>query len=91
MKVRWSPAATESFSEIVKYIRQQNPAAALRVAQSIYQAIGQLKKFPHRGRPGKIKGTRELVLPSLPFIVVYRINENMIEIARVLHGAQRWP
>ena len=48
-------------------------------------------KFPLRGRPGRVNGTRELVISPLPYIVVYRIRENFIEIAKVLHGAQRWP
>jgi toxin ParE1/3/4 len=91
MKVRWSPAAAANFAEIIQHIREQNGASALRVARSIYETVRQLKKFPNRGRRGRMKGTRELVLSSLPFIVVYRVNEDTIEIARVLHGAQRWP
>jgi plasmid stabilization system protein ParE len=43
------------------------------------------------GRPGRVAGTRELALAPLPFIVVYRVREYRVEIARILHGAQRWP
>jgi plasmid stabilization system protein ParE len=43
------------------------------------------------GRPRRVAGTRELALAPLPFIVVYRVKEDRVEIARILHGAQRWP
>ena len=91
MKVRWSPEAATDFVGIVKYIRQQNPSAADRVAHAIFESATSLKSFPDRGRPGRVKDTRELVLPSLPFIVVYRVKRHAVEIVRVLHGSQRWP
>jgi toxin ParE1/3/4 len=91
MEVRWSPEAATDFTSIVRYIRQDNPSAALRVAHAIHNAIAKLNTFPNRGRPGRIDGTRELPLASLPFVVVYRVRENAVEIARLLHGAQRWP
>jgi toxin ParE1/3/4 len=47
--------------------------------------------FPHRGRPGKKENTRELVLSPLPYIVVYRIAGDAVNILRILHGAQKWP
>lgn len=91
MEVRWSPEAAADFTAIVRYIREDNPSAALRVGRAIHNAIAQLNTFPNRGRSGRIDGTRELPLASLPFIVVYRVRENAVEIVRVLHGAQRWP
>ena len=75
----------------MEYIRAQNPNAANRVAHSIYGSVTSLESFPHRGRPGRIDGTRELVLVPLPFIVVYRVTSKLVEIVRVLHGSQRWP
>jgi toxin ParE1/3/4 len=91
MKIRWSPEAATDFVGIVKYIRQQNPSAADRVAHAIFESATSLKSFPDRGRPGRVKDTCELVLPSLPFIVVYRLKPHAVEIVRVLHGSQRWP
>ena len=87
MQIRWSPEASLDFAGIVEYIRQQNPPAAGRVARNIYENIAGLEAFPQRGRVGRVPGTRELVLVPLPFIVVYRIREDWIEIARVLHGS----
>src|ERR1039457_4300889 len=72
MQVRWSPQAAEDLAAIVAHIRKDDPAAAHRTAREIYERAGALKTFPHRGRHGRVKGTRELPLPPLPFIVVYR-------------------
>jgi toxin ParE1/3/4 len=91
MTIRWSPEAAADFFGIVKYIHQQNPSAADRVARAIFESVTALESFSDRGRPGRVKDTRELVLPSLPFIVVYRVKRHAVEIVRVLHGSQRWP
>jgi len=53
MEVRWSPEAAADFTAIVRYIRQDNASAALRVARAIYNAIARLNTFPNRGRPEK--------------------------------------
>ncbi len=90
MEIR-SPAAVEDFSRIVEYIRRESPAAAQRIAKTIHESAGLLKSFPHRGRQGRMEGTRELPLPPLPFIVVYRVRGDAVEIANVIHGAQKWP
>lgn len=91
MQLRWSREAAADFTAIIQYIRQDNSAAAQRVARTMLRIMDQLKSFPNRGRLGRVEGTRELLFPPLPFIVVYRVKEDAVEIARVLHGAQRWP
>jgi toxin ParE1/3/4 len=91
MRIRWSPEAAVDFAGIVEYIRAENPSAADRVAHAIFESISSLDRFPQRGRPGRIGDTRELVLAPLPFIVVYLVKQNFVEIARLLHGSQRWP
>jgi toxin ParE1/3/4 len=91
MQVRWSPAAAEDFFRIIEYIRQENPPAAQRIARTIYESAGSLKSFPYKGRTGRVEGTRELPLPPLPFVVVYRLVKDIVEIVNVIHGAQKWP
>jgi plasmid stabilization system protein ParE len=59
MIVRWSPEAATDFAAIVEYIRKENPSAADRVANKIYEGVA-LASFPRQGRPGRTKGTREL-------------------------------
>jgi toxin ParE1/3/4 len=104
MQVRWSPAAAEDFFRIIEFIRRENPVAAQRVAKTIYEIAGSLASFPNKGKSGRVEGTRELPLPRLPFVVVYRVvsssgfvstnpetPEIIVEIANVIHGAQKWP
>ena len=50
-----------------------------------------LAQHPLMGREGRVKGTRELVIGSYPFIAVYRVKKTRIEVLRWLHGARRWP
>jgi toxin ParE1/3/4 len=67
-----------------------NPQAAKYVAQGIREATGRLSMFPSSGRAGKLAGTRELVIPHWPYIVVYRIAAEEVQILRVFHAATDW-
>jgi plasmid stabilization system protein ParE len=69
--------AAGDFAGIVTYIHEHNPSAAYRVAHSMFDSVASLESFPNRGRPGRMDGTRELVLAPLPFIVVYRITKKL--------------
>jgi toxin ParE1/3/4 len=91
MQVRWTRPAAQDLQHIARRIRQDNPAAARRVAKTLYDGCVGLEMFPNRGRIGRIAGTRELVFGPLPYIAVYRVNENFVEILRIYHGAQDWP
>ncbi len=93
MQIRWSPAAADDLQQIFEYIRADNPVAAQRVAKIIYDRTAALARHPYQGRRGRVEGTRELPLPPLPFIVIYRVLEGAgaVEIVNVIHGAQRWP
>ena len=79
MLIRWSPEAAKDLSRIVEYIRQENPAAAQRIAKTIYERAGALESLPYLGRAGRVEGTRELPLPSLPCLTVYRVLEHAVE------------
>jgi toxin ParE1/3/4 len=91
MQIRWSTTLAEDLFRIVEYIRRENAPAAQRVATAIHENVGSLSSFPYRSRLGRVEHTRELPVPSLPFIVVYRVIQDAVEIAGVIHGAQRWP
>ena len=91
MELRWSPAAAEDLFRIIEYIRQENARAAQRIAKTIYENADSLKSFPNKGRNGRVEGTREIPLPPLPFVIVYRIRRDIVEIVNVIHGAQKWP
>lgn len=91
MQIRWSSSAARDLTSIIRYIHKDNPAAANRVAEIIFANTLSLSEFPEKGRRGRVEGTRELPLPSLPYVVVYRIAQDAVEIANVIHGSQRWP
>ena len=59
--------------------------------RKVYETIRSLKEWPHRGRPGREDGTRELLFSPLPYVAVYRVTEQSIEVIRIHHGAQNWP
>jgi toxin ParE1/3/4 len=75
MQIRWSPAAVADLEQIFNYIRIDDPGAAERVALTIYDRAAVLGAQPYLGRRGRIGGTRELALPPLPFLIVYRVLE----------------
>ncbi len=68
-----------------------DPLAASSQDQDIEQQTNLLATQPEMGRVGRTKGTRELVISRTPFIAIYRIKEERIEILRFLQGAQKWP
>jgi toxin ParE1/3/4 len=89
--VRWLKTARNNRFEQLDYIAADNPTAATRVDEEIERQTDLLAQYPNMGREGRVNGTRELVINRSPYIVVYRIKKDRIEIIRLLHGAQRWP
>ena len=87
----WLRRAVTDRDAQLDYIAQDNPRAAIEQGDRIAHQAGQLEQHPQMGRPGRKPGTRELVISRTPFIVIYRIKGERIELLRVLHGAQQWP
>jgi len=91
MQLRWTDAAVDDLERIADYLFEQTPAHAERLAFQIYDAPQALLQFPLRGRAGRKPGTREFILPSIPYLLVYTVSDTLIHIVRILHGSQRWP
>ena len=91
MRVRWTTDAASDLEQIAERIAKDRPDAAIRTARTIYQGLATLRDFPNRGRIGRIDGTRELVFAPLPYIAVYRIKSDTVEVLRIYHAAQDWP
>jgi toxin ParE1/3/4 len=91
MSVRFSPSAQTDIQVIHNYIARDNPVMAGRVVAAIEQATDRLALFPHSGRMGAVGGTRELVIPRLPYIAVYIVAEDAVDIIAVFHAAQDRP
>jgi toxin ParE1/3/4 len=73
------------------YIASDNPAAASHVVQRINRAVQRLQQHPAMGRPGRVPGTRELVISGTPYIIPYRVRGEDVELLRVFHAARKWP
>ena len=92
MRLVWSAEAVEDLAALRAFIESDDPTAARRTALRIIEAIETLiPDNPQVGRPGRVPGTRELVIARTPYIAPYRVRGGAIEILRVFHGARRWP
>ena len=91
MKITWSPRARRGLYQAYRYIAEDSEAAAGRLADVIDAHVRHLRVHPAMGRPGRIGGTRELVVPNSPFNVVYELRDREIRIIALMHGAQAWP
>jgi len=91
MRVRWTSAAADDLENIANYLFEKTPENAARLIREIYDAPTTLKSFPNRGRACKKEGTRELVMPSLPYVIVYQVRGDTVHIVRILHSSQDWP
>ena len=91
MQLRWTQEAAHDLEHIADYLFEHAPANAEDMVREIYQAPAALLQFPHRGRPGRKQGTREMVLSVRPYIVIYRLSGEVVQVVRILHAAQKWP
>ena len=91
MVLEWSAFAIADRDAIFDYIEADSPRAAASVDDRIRACVDNLKRFPEMGRPGRIEGTRELVISRTPYIAAYRIAGDTVRVLRLLHGAQQWP
>jgi toxin ParE1/3/4 len=92
MTLAWSPEAIDDLASLRVNISLDDPAAAKRVALHILHCVEQLlTQNPRLGHPGRVPGTRELVIPKTPFVVPYRVQNEVLQVLRVYHHARRWP
>ncbi len=90
LKVEWTHPALADLIEAQTYISQENPQAAKNVAQKVWEASQKLTENPEIGRAGHVDGTREWVVQQTPYLIVYRVKDERIEILRVWHSKQNW-
>jgi toxin ParE1/3/4 len=80
MKIRWTTTAADDLENIFNYLQENHPGRARSTVVEIRNSVRLLKQFPHRGRKGREKGTHELPHVRLPYILIYRVTEEVIEI-----------
>ena len=91
MNIVWSPRSIEHLTHLRAYIAQDNPKAANRVAAALLDAVERLAGLPNLGRPGRVAGTRELVVAGTPYVIPYRVRGDRLDVIAVFHGRQKWP
>jgi addiction module RelE/StbE family toxin len=91
MRVKWLRAALRNLDEEATYIAADDPAAARLVVERVLAAVARLEHLPAMGRPGRVPGTRELIVEKTRYIVPYRVRDDAVEILRVFHTSRRVP
>lgn len=91
MQIIWLTTALNNLDELAEYIAQENPQAARQVLELIETQVNLLATQPALGRPGRVLGTRELVISNTHYLVPYRIKNNAVEILRVFHTSRKLP
>ena len=91
MKIVWSRRVIRHLVRLREYIQKDSEQSAAMVADRILKAVALLASHPEIGRPGRIVGTRELVIPDTPYVVPYRVRRERLELIAVFHGRQKWP
>jgi toxin ParE1/3/4 len=91
MQVKWLRRALVNLDQEAAYIARDNPRAAAALVIEADEFTRLLTRHPDLGRPGRVPGTRELVLPHFPYILPYRVREQRVEILRVFHASRKWP
>jgi toxin ParE1/3/4 len=87
----WSPRAIEHLAHLRAYIARDNPKAANRIASALLEVVERLAELPNLGRPGRVAGTRELVVPGTPYVIPYRLRADRLEVIAVFHARQKLP
>jgi len=91
MRVRWLRKALRNLDDEASHIAADSPAAAQVVVQRILDAVALLPEQPGMGRPGRVPGTRELVVLKTRYLVPYRVRGQIVEVLRVFHTSRRLP
>ncbi len=91
MRVKWLRKALLNLDHEASYIALDNPKAAAELVIHLRDNVLILGDQPNLGRPGRIPGTRELVVTKFPYILPYRVRNETVEILRVFHTARKWP
>lgn len=90
MLLEWKPMALMDRENIMDYISQDNPQAAIALDDEFEMAAKRVCDSPDRYRPGRVKGTREIVVRP-HYILIYQTEKDVLMVLRILHVARQWP
>ncbi|WP_374627807.1 type II toxin-antitoxin system RelE/ParE family toxin [Devosia sp.] len=91
MRVRWAHRARQDRRDLISFVEDESPLAALELDERIDHAVLRLADYPLSGRVGRASNTRELVIQHTPYIAVYAVDDSGVRIIRLIHGARQWP
>ncbi|MDK2407957.1 type II toxin-antitoxin system mRNA interferase toxin, RelE/StbE family [Aphanizomenon sp. PH219] len=91
MRVKWLRQALRNLKQAHNYVFPENPTAAQELILKIQNAANQLENYPFMGKSGRVDGTRELIISNSPYMIIYRVKEETVEILRILHTSKRYP
>jgi toxin ParE1/3/4 len=91
VRVRWLRKALRNLDAEASFIATDDPIAARRVVMRALAAVDLLAAQSSLGRPGRVPGTRELIVPKTRYIVPYRVRGDTVQILRVFHASRRLP
>jgi toxin ParE1/3/4 len=90
MRIRWTGPSADDLESIKNYLDRHYPHFSEPTVRTIYRRVKSLKTTPYIGRPGHRSGTRELPLTPLPYVIVYAVKHETVEILHIYHGSQDW-
>jgi addiction module RelE/StbE family toxin len=89
MTVRWAQTALHDLESLRDLVSEDRPSAAVDMVERILSGIDALPRHPEMGRKGRVVGTRELIIT--PYVVAYRVRNDVVELIAIIHSARRWP
>ena len=89
MIVVWSRRAIRHLASLREHIAKDSERNAQVVAKRILRAVDLLQSHPEMGRPGRVVGTRKLVVPDIPYIIPYRVRGGRLELIAIFHGRRK--
>ena len=91
IEIRWTNRALRQLSDAYDYLQERSEQGRLAVKHRVVIALTALESYPEIGREGRVIGTYELFVTGTPFILVYRLKRNRIEVIAFLHSSRKWP
>lgn len=91
MRVIWSKRFAKALRREYEFLRSRDVVNALAVRDRLIRAAATLSEFPDRGREWRVPGSREMVVPGLPYVLIYRVKGDEVLIASLFHTSRNWP
>lgn len=89
MRIDWAPSARTEFLDALTYIAARSPKGAARIRDAIGRAIADIALFPGIAPASMHRGLRQKTVPRTPYLIVYRIQADRVEIRAVIHAKRK--